>query len=128
MVRESAEDALGYIRRYLETQAVARSQADATPARACLVELAQWLEQRYALQLEHGGAQLRTDAPPGTPPVTIDPLVLRQVCENLVSNAIKYAPGSDIELSVHAGAPGYRRVHVEDRGPGIPPAQQAALF
>ena len=39
MIRDSAEDALGYIRRYLETQASARSQAAREPARAALPEL-----------------------------------------------------------------------------------------
>ncbi|MBP6798556.1 MAG: hybrid sensor histidine kinase/response regulator [Luteimonas sp.] len=132
MVRESAEDALGYIRRYLETQAEqagARTDADAEPARACLRDLMRWLEQRYALQLEDRGAALRLAMlDDDTPPVAADPLVLRQVCENLISNAIKYAPGSDIELSVHAGAPGYRQLWVEDRGPGIPASRQSALF
>src|SRR5690606_1301884 len=59
MIRDSAEDALGYIRRYLETQASARSQAAREPARAALPELVEWLERRYALQLEDRGARLR---------------------------------------------------------------------
>jgi len=127
MVRDSAVDALGYIRRYLETQASAR-QADSGPASACLVELVRWLERRYALQLEDRGACLRITAVAQVPAVAIDPLVLRQVCENLISNAIKYAPGSDIDLSVHAGAPGFQQLRVEDRGPGIPAGQQPSLF
>ena len=128
MVRDSAEDALGYIRRYLETQASARSQAEAEPGQACLRDLVQWIEQRYALQLEDRGAQLRIAPVDASVSVRIDPLVLRQVCENLISNAIKYAPGSDIELSVHVSAPGFRQLRVEDRGPGIPKGQQSALF
>ena len=128
MVRDSAEDALGYIRRYLETQASARSQAASEPACAALHELAQWVEQRYALQLEDRGARLRVRAVAEQASVAIDPLVLRQVCENLISNAIKYAPGSDIDLSVQPGAPGYQQLRVEDRGPGIPASQQSSLF
>ena len=127
MVRESAEDALGYIRRYLEIQASARSHAASEPARAALDELVRWVEQRYALQMEDRGACLRILSVSDVH-VAIDPLVLRQVCENLISNAIKYAPGSDIELSVQAGAPGYHQVRVEDRGPGIPAAKQSELF
>ena len=128
MVRDSAEDALGYIRRYLETQASARSHAASEPACAALHELVQWVEQRYALQLEDRGAQLRVRAVAEQANVAIDPLVLRQVCENLISNAIKYAPGSDIDLSVQPGAPGYQQLRVEDRGPGIPSSQQSSLF
>src|SRR5690606_25058224 len=123
MVRDSAEDALGYIRRYLETQASARSQDELAPSRACLGEMVRWVDQRYALQLEDRGARLRIVSVQEVD-VAVDPLVLRQVCENLISNAIKYAPGSDIELSVQPGAPGFRQLRVEDRGPGIPPTQQ----
>ncbi|TYT26525.1 hybrid sensor histidine kinase/response regulator [Luteimonas viscosa] len=127
MVRDSAEDALGYIRRYLETQASARSRDALAPSRACLGEMVRWVDQRYALQLEDRGARLRIGSVQEVD-VAVDPLVLRQVCENLISNAIKYAPGSDIELSVQPGAPGFRQLRVEDRGPGIPPAQQSSLF
>lgn len=128
MIRDSAEDALGYIRRYLETQQAARPRADDASARACLAELAMWIEQRYALQLEERGSRLRVGELPERTGVGIDALVLRQVCENLISNAIKYAPGSDIELRVLPGAPGFLQLRVEDRGPGIPPEQQSSLF
>ena len=40
----------------------------------------------------------------------------------------KYAPGSDLDLSVRNGAPGYWQLVVEDRGPGIPQARQRELF
>src|SRR3546814_9137759 len=61
-------------------------------------------------------------------PISIDDLVLRQVAENLVSNALKYAPESDIEISVRGSAPGFWQLLVEDRGPGIPAAHQRELF
>src|SRR3546814_13422491 len=51
-----------------------------------------------------------------------------QVAENLVSNALKYAPESDIEISVRSSAPGFWQLLVEDRGPGIPTAHQRELF
>ena len=60
--------------------------------------------------------------------VAIDGLVLRQVAENLISNAMKYAPGSVVDLSIRSGSPGYRQLRVEDRGPGIAPARQRELF
>src|SRR3546814_11731424 len=71
---------------------------------------------------------MRVQAPPRCKPVAIDDLVLRQVAENLVSNAMKYAPGSDIEISVRGSAPGFWQLLVEDRGRGIPAAQQRKLL
>src|SRR3546814_17413483 len=41
---------------------------------------------------------------------------------------MKYAPGSDIEISVRSSAPGFWQLLVEDRGPGIPAQQQRKLF
>ena len=55
--------------------------------------------------------------------------MLRQVCENLVSNAIKYADqGGELELAALPGPPGYWRLSVSDRGEGVPAAKQRELF
>lgn len=135
MIHDSAMDALGYIRRYLETQAHKQADrqsqaegADGPAAAAALPDVLDWLVGRYGLQLETRGVRLTTSAPERCEPVAIDPLVLRQVAENLVSNAMKYAPGSDVELSVRGASPGYWRLLVEDRGPGVPGEKQRHLF
>ncbi len=128
MIYESAGDALGYIRRYLETQA-RRSEEPAPPAATTtLNEVLEWLVQRYELQLENRGLRMQISTPAVRSPVAIDGLVLRQVAENLVSNAMKYAPGSTIDLSIRNSAPGFWQLLVEDRGPGVAPARQSQLF
>jgi two-component system sensor histidine kinase/response regulator len=131
MIHESAMDALGYIRRYLEIQSEHASEqlrgADAA-AQAPLREVLEWLVSRYGLQLESRGQLLQMRDIPTDGVVAIDPLVLRQVAENLLSNAMKYAPDSGVELSIRQGAPGYWQLLVEDRGPGIPASKQRQLF
>lgn len=53
---------------------------------------------------------------------------LEQVIENLVANAIKFSPArSPIDLRARRHA-NHVHIVVVDRGPGIPPAQQARLF
>ncbi|MGN7727050.1 hybrid sensor histidine kinase/response regulator [Luteimonas sp. 22616] len=131
MIHDSANDALGYIRRYLEAQAdglLSRQDAEARAAAAPLPEVLDWLSHRYGLQLEGRGLRLHVQAPAQCRPVAIDDLVLRQVAENLVSNAMKYAPDSDIEISVRSSAPGFWQLLVEDRGKGIPATRQRELF
>ena len=128
MIYESASDAIGYIRRYLETQAERNSKRLPPEARTSLQDVIDWLVQRYELQLESRGMRILIHAPAAKSLVAMDGLVLRQVAENLVSNAMKYAPGSAIELSVRSSAPGFWQLLVEDRGPGIALARQHQLF
>ncbi len=59
----------------------------------------------------------------------VDPLRLEQVVTNLVDNAIKYSPkGGAIDLDVAVVAPQTVQILVQDRGLGIPPAQQGHVF
>ena len=131
MIHESAGDAIGYIRRYLEAQSEQHTdRCHGAVAPAChLSEVLEWLGQRYEMQLEARGMQLQLQPPPEDACVAIDGLVLRQVCENLVSNAIKYADqGGELELAALPGPPGYWRLSVADRGEGVPAAKQRELF
>jgi signal transduction histidine kinase len=132
IIRDSTQDAVGYIRRYLESQATALDSAKARAASkpsACLRETAQWLQERYELQLEGKGMRLTMRVPETSGHVAIEALVLRQVAENLVTNAMKYAQaGGELELVVRASSPGYWQLLAQDRGPGIPAARQRELF
>ncbi|HET7358770.1 MAG TPA: hybrid sensor histidine kinase/response regulator [Rhodanobacteraceae bacterium] len=127
MIHESADDALGYIRHYLESRSGARPP-DEDNACADLGATIDWLRQRYEIQLDALDMRLVVSSRPDDALVAIDERVLHQVSENLVSNAMKYAPGGELDMGVHAGAPGYWQLWVCDRGPGIPPQRQRELF
>ncbi len=128
MIHESADDALGYIRHYLETQAGASAGPACVESCADLGETLTWLAQRYEFQLDAVGIALTVSAPPLGSKVAIDERVLRQLSENLVSNAMKYAPRGELLLAGRPGAPGYWQLVAADRGPGIPAHQQRELF
>jgi signal transduction histidine kinase len=90
IIRESAHDALDYIRQYLETSSgTAQTRADAS---ASLADTLEWLLRRYGMQLEARGIRVHAVPPPRDVRVAIDERVLRQVAENLITNALKYAP------------------------------------
>jgi two-component system sensor histidine kinase KdpD len=62
------------------------------------------------------------------PSVSVDPELIQLVLRQLVLNALKYSPSSG-EISVSAEPQGaFVAVHVKDTGPGIPEAEQAAVF
>ena len=67
---------------------------------------------------------------PDLPPVQADPLRLRQILENLVRNAIKFAGDGEIRLRARApvAAPGFVEFRVEDEGPGIPEEDRPHVF
>ncbi|WP_432993231.1 sensor histidine kinase [Dactylosporangium sp. CA-233914] len=74
---------------------------------------------------EHGRARVAVDVPDDLPLALADPGLLERVVANLVANALAAAP----HVRVTGSAAGGRvRLHVADDGPGVPPADFAALF
>jgi two-component system, NarL family, sensor histidine kinase EvgS len=60
--------------------------------------------------------------------VQLDPLRLKQVLINLLSNACKYTERGTVTLTAAMAGPQRLRVEVADTGIGIGPAEQALLF
>jgi two-component system OmpR family sensor kinase len=78
---------------------------------------------------KNAGSPIRLDLPAGGLSVLGDWMAIEEILENLVYNAIKYAAGKPILVSVVADASyGVARVSVEDGGPGISPESQARIF
>lgn len=71
------------------------------------------------------GCTLRSEAPPLH--VETDPLIIRRIVQNLISNAIRHGEGSDvlIEASERQGS---AFLTVTDQGPGIAAEDQARMF
>lgn len=82
----------------------------------CLVDLA-YLTEHHAVDVDIADDLV----------LVADPVRVRQVLVNLVSNAVKFAPW---ETHVRIGAVGgdVVRLWVEDEGPGIPPDRAPELF
>ena len=80
------------------------------------------------LERHLGARPVLTALPDDLPLVSVDPTLLEQVLVNLVDNAIKHAPGAaPIEVSARA-TPGAVVIEVADRGPGIAPGEEEAIF
>jgi two-component system sensor histidine kinase KdpD len=69
---------------------------------------------------------VRVDVPRDLPLVPFDPILVEQTLINLLENAAKYSR-AEIEISVQA-TPGEVMVEVSDRGPGVPPGEEARIF
>lgn len=87
-----------------------------------------WLEAITAPEREQAGVRLHAQATSGV--IDADLGVLRRAAINLVGNAIKHAAGVDgarVEVTLEEG-PGGWLLTVDDDGPGIAPADRAAVF
>jgi two-component system sensor histidine kinase PilS (NtrC family) len=62
--------------------------------------------------------------------ISFDPLHLREVVVNLLSNAVRYASGREGSIRMHvvSGAANRLELHIQDDGPAITPEVRAHLF
>jgi two-component system sensor histidine kinase KdpD len=75
-----------------------------------------------------GGHPVTTNFPPDLPLVAVDEILLEQVFVNLLENAAHHTPaGTPIEVGAEA-RPGEVIAYVADRGPGLPPGEEEAVF
>jgi two-component system, OmpR family, sensor histidine kinase KdpD len=70
--------------------------------------------------------RIKSHVPGDLPLVRADPVLLAQLLDNLLDNALKYSDGP-IDLDVRAVAHESLCVEVKDRGPGLDAAQLDAL-
>ncbi|RQO81247.1 sensor histidine kinase [Acidovorax sp. FJL06] len=96
------------------------------PAPVDVAELCLWVtENGGQLSAEH---PLHLDVAPSLPDLNGDPVLLRVMLMNVLSNAFKYsAAGTAVSLHVHREVD-MCRFAIEDEGPGIPPQEQALVF
>ena len=74
------------------------------------------------------GHPLHTRLPEGVPMAQVDAVMIVQVLENLIENALKYTPaGASIEIGADEH-PGHAVFWVADGGPGIPLGEERAIF
>jgi len=74
-----------------------------------------------SLRAEGKGLVVIPDFPRGLDQLWADERAVRQICLNLMSNALKFTPrGGRITLSVWANRDGGQTLSVKDTGPGIP--------
>ena len=96
------------------------------PAPVDLALLARGVVESLAQQAEAVGPPIRFEAPAGVHGVW-DEFRIEQVLTNLITNALRYGGGQQVEVSVRQ-QDGRARMSVSDRGPGIAAADQARIF
>lgn len=109
---------------------LARADAGALHPAAESVDVADFLHEtaaRWIVAADRKGVRLDVSAPDhGT--VVADPGLLRRVLDNLLDNAVRYAPdGTSVHLRAYVDDAGWN-FEVTDQGPGVPIEYRARLF
>jgi signal transduction histidine kinase len=92
-----------------------------------IVEMVNDLVERYLVHAEQHGNRILLDLPDEPIVGKFDIFRLQQVIINLLTNAIKYAPGVPIEVSVQT-VDDKVNIRFCDYGPGIAPEDQERIF
>lgn len=81
---------------------------------------------RESLALVLEGRELTTRLAPGCPDLLADPSLTLETMVNLLENAARATPlDAPLELAAEPGLPGFVRLEVLDRGPGMPEAARS---
>jgi two-component system phosphate regulon sensor histidine kinase PhoR len=83
----------------------------------------------YRHRVERDKAELNVDIDPGLPGAVIDERAIQLAVMNLIDNALKYAPGTDVRVMANLDAANSAIViSVEDGGPGVPLDDRERIF
>jgi|TARA_R100000935_G_scaffold51630_1_gene78355 signal transduction histidine kinase/ActR/RegA family two-component response regulator len=94
-----------------------------------LAEAARTLETLLRPRAEEKGLALILDIPPEAETQVLgDPVRLKQVLANLMTNAIKFTQAGDVHVSLRPLGEDRWRLQVDDTGMGFDPARKAELF
>jgi two-component system sensor histidine kinase VicK len=77
------------------------------------------LQKRFCEQLENAHIEMKINSDHSKHTLTFDPFRMEQVFTNLITNAIKYAPGAKLEVSFIDQNPDCLDIIFQDHGPGI---------
>ena len=131
----SAKDLLELIGDILDIARIESGRLNLSPERVNLHQLAHSVMRIFdgLARQKNLTLDLRFDATDDLPDVLIDPLRLKQILTNLISNAIKFTQQGRVTLEINllpAGTPERTELHlsVKDTGIGISERDQARLF
>jgi signal transduction histidine kinase len=126
-VNEDADRVTRLLRELLDVSRIDAGRVQLHRQPVDIGQIARAVADKAAHRPEGRDRTITVDVEPDTPPVNADPDKVEQIVTNLVENALHYAPGSVVELTV-ARTAGDVRITVADHGPGIPADQVRRIF
>lgn len=128
LIRKASEHLNALLTEILDLSKVEAGAMTLNPEPQDLPDLLQSTVDFFAVSAANKGLHLGLHIAPDAPrTIVCDGLRLKQILNNLLSNAMKFTKEGSVTLELDA-TPQQVRVHVVDTGPGIPPEQQELVF
>lgn len=126
---ESAKRMAGLINDLLNVTGLDSGKTKLSPKPTDLVKLAKKVLKHYEPEIKKSGVELSLEEPASNfGKIKIDPNLIEQALDNLVSNAVKYTPkGGKITLKIEKKED-EALITVKDTGIGIPASIQRDIF
>ncbi len=127
VIARNARTLLRHVNDLLDVSRLDAGAAQALYADADVAALVRLAADHFAALAQERSVAFRVETPPSLA-AQVDPDKLRRVALNLLSNAFKFTPaGGTVRVTLRESAGGLV-LEVADDGPGVPPAQRAAIF
>ena len=129
MIDVSTQEALKFIQGYLGRWADGELKRRHNIETLMLTPLIERAIERTTDPAAARGMRIQFEAGSDPLAVAADETAVMNVLQNLLSNAVRYSRSdTDLEIQQCPGTPGFMRVRVLDRGPGISEEDQKKLF
>lgn len=120
-IHESGRHLLHLINEILDLSRIEAGRYDLNEEPVRLSDVAEDSLRLLRLKATSKGLELIENFEPDLSQVWVDQRAIRQICLNLLSNALKFTPkGGSITITVESSADGGQLISVRDTGPGIP--------
>jgi signal transduction histidine kinase/CheY-like chemotaxis protein len=129
-VHRAGNHLLGLINQVLDLSKIEAGKLELSPEQTSLAPLVDEVVGTARQLAEQNKNRLVVEVEDKLGPLTVDPMRLRQILLNLLSNACKFTKQGEVKLRVHKVVDGRNWVEfaVADTGIGMTPEQQAKLF
>jgi signal transduction histidine kinase/ActR/RegA family two-component response regulator len=128
IILTSGQHLLALINDILDLSKIEANQLDLQPEPIDVAELCRTVFTLVQEKANDKGLTLQLELTPDLPSLWADPLRLKQMLFNLLSNALKFTQSGTVGLRVHPAPQSQLRLTVWDTGVGIPTDQQNLLF
>lgn len=120
-IHDSGRHLLHLINEILDLSRIEAGKYELSEEPLRLIDVVEDCHRLLKLRAEGKGIRIVEDFDEALPQLWADERAIRQICLNLMSNAIKFTPrGGEVTLSVAPSGDGGQRLTVRDNGPGIP--------